>query len=91
MEKGIGYTERTIALDAVIRHQQLIIESLEAELSEDRNGIYRKAHWLFKAKTEPTGAGWHLALMISQFKRGLSSLQEQLPDLTAKDIDGHPN
>lgn len=87
MEKGIGYTERTIALDAVIRHQELIIKSLNEEFEKDQNGIYKAKKWLFGTYTVTTAAGYHIQRMIGQFEKGLASLQEQLAEQVKSDID----
>lgn len=84
-----GYTSRTVALDAVIRHQELIVESLSKQLADDEYGhyyTYRGMFWMKLKKPVLTLVGQHLKLIIEQFERGLVSLQKQLAEYVREDI-----
>jgi hypothetical protein len=85
----LGYTSRTIAADAVIRHQEDIIESLSKQLSDDEHGHYYTYRGLFGFKLKKpqlTLVGQHVKLIITQFERGLVSLRKELAEYVREDI-----
>lgn len=90
MQPLIGYTERTVALDAVIRHQELIIKSLEKQLEDDTNGLYSRIKWWFWGENpapRPTDTGLDFRRTIDAFRRGLIGLQVQIAEQVQADID----
>lgn len=79
--RTIGTTEYTYALDAVIRHQEGIIESLTAQLKEDKNErYYERSGWLWgrKRTSALTATGHDLSMTIRAFELGLAALRQQL-------------
>jgi len=86
---SIGYTQRTVSLDAVIRHQENIIKGLKKQLAENKFKLYFQPESLFwgkKANTYLTDTGRDLRRTIEAFEKGLVELREQLTEFVRADI-----